>query len=268
MTLSNPVLNSVAFRGPARVGGTAAGRINDVAPAVASGHRMTFAGAVGRTAVLFAVLLATAVGGWEWTRITGTGLAGMIPWIVGGAAAIVLGITVGVTSRTRVRPGLIVAFAAVEGMVVGSVSAWFDHRYPGVVLQAVLATLVVTGITLLLSATGLVRANRRATRVWIVAMIGYVLFTAVDALLAWTGIVPDAFGTHGQQLFGLPLAYLIGAFVVVMAAYALIRDFDAIREGVRSGVPSDRAWLGAFGVMVTIVWLYLEVLRILGRARS
>ncbi len=88
--------------------------------------------------------------------------------------------------------------------------------------------------------------------------------------LMWTGVTEGAFGMHSAPgpLFGIPWGVLIGGLVVIMAAYSLVLDFDMIQQGVRNGAPRQYGWLGAFGMMVTIVWLYIEILRIIAIARG
>ena len=105
-----------------------------------------------------------------------------------------------------------------------------------------------------------------------IAMIGYLVFSLINLGLMWFNvpIAGGAFGLLSQPsfLFGIPWGVLIGVFVVIMAAYSLVLDFDSIQQGVRNGAPRQFAWLGAFGIMVTVVWLYVEILRILAIARG
>ena len=124
-------------------------------------------------------------------------------------------------------------------------------------------TLGVFFVTLLLFRSGKVRATPKATRFFLIAMVGYMAFSLVNLVLMWTGVTQSAFGLMGVTLFGIPLGVLIGVFVVLMAAYSLILDFDQIKTGVERGAPRIYAWTAAFGLIVTLVWLYLEILRIL-----
>ena len=142
--------------------------------------------------------------------------------------------------------------------------------WPGIVVQAVIATLAVVGVTLALFASGKVRASARATKIFMVAMFGYLAFGLLNLILMWTGVTEGAFGMHSapSPLFGIPWGVLIGGLVVIMAAYSLVLDFDMIQQGVRNGAPRQYGWLGAFGMMVTIVWLYIEILRIIAIARG
>ena len=127
-------------------------------------------------------------------------------------------------------------------------------------------------MTLALFASGKVRASKRATKIFMIAMIGYLVFSLINLVLMVfdVPIAGGAFGLLSQPsfLFGIPWGVLIGVFVVIMAAYSLVLDFDQIQQGVRNGAPRQYGWLGGFGIMVTVVWLYVEILRILAIARG
>jgi uncharacterized YccA/Bax inhibitor family protein len=235
--------------------------------------RMTVEDTVWKTVGLFAILVVAAVVGWIWTMspVTATQPSPTIlPWIIGALGGFVLAMVVIFTSRKKVRPGLIFAYAAFEGLFVGGISAFFDYLYPGIVIQATLATLSVVGVTLALFASGKVRASAKATKVFMIAMIGYLVFSLVNVglMIFNAPIAGGAFGILSQKVFGIPLGLIIGVLVVIMAAYSLVLDFDSVQQGVRNGAPRQFAWLGAFGIMVTVVWLYVEILRILAIVRG
>lgn len=235
--------------------------------------RMTVEDTVIKTIGLFAILLVTAVVGWMWTMapVTATNPSPtMVPWILGALGGFVLAMVVIFTSRKKIRPALIWGYAAFEGLFIGAISAFFEFIWPGIVIQATLATLAVVGVTLALFASGKVRASKKATKVFMIAMIGYLVFSLVNVVLMLFNvpIAGGAFGLLSQQVFGIPLGLIIGVLVVIMAAYSLVLDFDSIQQGVRNGAPRQYAWLGAFGIMVTVVWLYVEILRILAILRG
>jgi uncharacterized YccA/Bax inhibitor family protein len=234
--------------------------------------RMTVEDTVFKTIALFAVLLITAVVGWVWSASTITPTTGptMLPWLVGAIGGFVLAMVVIFTSAKKVRPALIFAYAAFEGLFVGAISLYFEFIFPGIVLQASLATFAVVGVTLALFASGKVRASKRATKIWMIAMIGYMVFALLNVVLMLFNapIAGGMFGLYSQKVFGIPLGLIIGVLVVIMAAYSLVQDFDFIQQGVRNRAPREIGWLGGFGIMVTVVWLYLEILRIIGIARS
>ncbi|WP_375385924.1 Bax inhibitor-1/YccA family protein [uncultured Microbacterium sp.] len=236
--------------------------------------RMTIEDTVWKTVGLFAILLVTAAVGWFWTlggtSTTQPAALNILPWIVGALGGFVLAMVVIFTSRKKIRPALIFAYAAFEGLFIGGISAFFEVQFQGIVLQATLATISVVGVTLALFASGKVRASKKATKVFMIAMIGYLVFSLINVglMIFNVPIAGGAFGLLSNKIFGIPLGLIIGVVVVIMAAYSLVLDFDNVQQGVRNGAPREYAWLGAFGIMVTVVWLYVEILRILAIARG
>ena len=235
--------------------------------------RMTVEDTVLKTVGLFAVLLVSAAVGWFWT------LGGEVdplraqtisslPYWIGAIGGLVMAMVVIFGSRKKIRPALIFGYALFEGLFVGGISAFFEIQWPGIVVQATIATLSVVGVTLALFASGKVRASKRATKIFMIAMIGYLVFSLLNLVLMWTGINDNAFGLFSMKIMGIPLGLIIGVLVVIMAAYSLVLDFDQIQQGVRNGAPRKYGWLGGFGIMVTVVWLYVEILRILAIARG
>lgn len=290
MASSNPAFNNPAFqeKGASRVGLTPPAAVDAAATAQLEGAfaappagsvqtgRMTVEDTVYKTIGLFAILLVGAVAGWLWSMSTVTrtgGTPSMAPWIIGGLGGFVLAMVVIFGSRTKVRPALIFAYAAFEGLFVGAISSFFEFIWPGIVLQATLATLVVVGVTLALFASGKIRASKRATKIFLIAMVGYLVFSLVNVVLMMFGVLNSTNGggfgmLSDVRIAGIPLGLIIGVFVVIMAAYSLVLDFDSIQQGVRNGAPRQFGWMGAFGIMVTVVWLYLEILRILAILRG
>ena len=239
--------------------------------------RMSVEDTVWKTAGLFGILLVTAAIGWVWTlggldvpryNPYNPAAVNVLPWVIGALGGFVLAMVLTFTSRKKVRPALIFAYAALEGLFIGGISAYFEVRWPGIVFQATLATVSVVGVTLALFASGKIRASKKATKVFMIAMMGYLVFSLLNLVLMWTGVNTNAFGLFSQPIFGIPLGLIIGVLVVIMAAYSLVLDFDQIQQGVRNGAPRQYGWLGAFGIMVTVVWLYVEILRIIAIARG
>jgi uncharacterized YccA/Bax inhibitor family protein len=235
--------------------------------------RMSYEDTIWKTVGLFAILLVTAAVGWVWTMagVTPTNPnPSILPWMIGALGGFVLSLVVIFTSRKKIRPALIFGYAAFEGLFVGAISAFFEFLWPGIVVQATLATFAVVGVTLALFASGKIRASKRATKVFMIAMIGYLVFSLINIglMLFNVPIAGGAFGLLSEKFMGIPLGVIIGVLVVIMAAYSLVLDFDSIQQGVRNGAPRQFGWLGAFGIMVTVVWLYLEILRILAIARG
>ncbi|UYO96305.1 Bax inhibitor-1/YccA family protein [Microbacterium sp. M28] len=239
--------------------------------------RMSVEDTVWKTVGLFVILLATAAVGWVWTLggtpfpdRADTASVSMVPWMVGALVGFVLAMVVTFTSRKKVRPALIFAYAAFEGLFIGAISAFFEMIWPGIVGQATLATVAVVGVTLALFASGKVRASKKMTKIVMIAMIGYLVFGVLNLIGMWTGLVDPqlTFGIYSMKIMGIPVGLLIGLLVVFMAAYSLVMDFDQIQQGVRNGAPRKYGWLGAFGIMVTVVWLYVEILRIIAIVRG
>jgi uncharacterized YccA/Bax inhibitor family protein len=223
--------------------------------------RMTYEDTMVKILISFAVLLGGAAVGW------------FIPIIWIPAAIIGFVLSLVNIFKKKPSPPLVLAYAAVEGVFVGGITAFLEVRFPGIAIQAVLATSVVIAVTFALFASGKVRASRRATKVFLIAMVGYGLFSLVNLGLMVTGINKDAFGLSSALVtipfigVQLPLGVIMGVFVVIMAAYSLVLDFDSIKTGVTRGAPRIYAWSAAFGLLVTVVWLYIEILRIIALLR-
>lgn len=225
--------------------------------------RMTYEDTIAKTALCFAILVVAAVAGWVLTP--------GIPFlpILGAIVGLVLGLVN--TFKKEPSPGLILGYAAAEGIFVGGISYVFEGAFGGgLVLQAVLATLVVVGVTLALFKSGKVRASKKATKVFLIAMVGYMVFSLVNVGMMMFGGTTGAFGLNSMQIgnTGIPLGVVIGLLAVVMAAYSLVLDFDFIQRGVNNRAPRKFGWSGAFGIMVTVVWLYVELLRLFAILRN
>ena len=222
---------------------------------------MTIEDSIMKSAVSFGLLLVGAAIGWLTVE------AVPFLWIGAGIVGFVLAL-VNIFKKEPSAP-LVLAYAGVQGVFVGGISAWYELAYGGgIVAQAVVATLVVVGVTLALFASGKIRASKRATKIFLIAMVGYLVFSLVNFGLMIFGVTDDPWGLRGAEIMGIPLGVIIGVLVVIMAAYSLVLDFDFIQQGVRNRAPRKYGWTGAFGIMVTVIWLYLEILRILAIARD
>ncbi|HEY8913805.1 Bax inhibitor-1/YccA family protein [Lacisediminihabitans sp.] len=220
--------------------------------------RMTYEDTMVKVVVSFAILLVGAAVGWIFPVLA-------IPAAIVGFVLALVNIF-----KKKPSPALVLSYAAVEGIFVGGITSFFESHYPGIALQAVIGTLVVVGVTLALFASGKIRASKRATKIFLIAMVGYLVFSVVNVILMATGVTSDAFGLRSAPipfLGGLPLGVVLGVLVIIMAAYSLVLDFDSIQKGVQRGAPRIYGWTGAFGIMVTVVWLYLEILRLLAILR-
>jgi uncharacterized YccA/Bax inhibitor family protein len=230
-------------------------------PAATPGQtgRMTVEDTIIKTILAFAVLLGGAYIGWTFNSFPV-----MIVGLVGG---LVLGLVN--TFKKVPSPALIVAYAALEGIFVGAISMVFNSMWEGIVTQAVIGTLGVIGVTLFLFLSGRFRSSARMTKIVTVAMVGYLVYQVVNVILMATGVTGDAqFGLSSANIMGIPLGLIIGVVVVFLAAYSLVLDFESIKLGAERGVPAVYAWQGAFGILVTVVWLYLEILRMIAIFRG
>lgn len=218
--------------------------------------RMSYEDTMVKIVVSFVILLVGAAVGW------------FIPVLALPAALVGFVLALVNIFKKKPSPALVLSYAAVEGIFVGGITVFFESRFPGIAVQAVLGTLVVVGVTLALFASGKIRASKRATKIFLIAMIGYGVFSLINFILIATGVNSDAFGLRGTVLvFGIPLGVILGPLVIIMAAYSLVLDFDSIKTGVQRGAPRVYGWVAAFGIMVTVVWLYLEILRLLALLR-
>lgn len=218
--------------------------------------RMSYADVVMKTIITFGVLLAGAVIGWAIPIL-------MIPGLVVGLVLALVNIFKKNPSR-----GLILAYAGFQGLFVGGISAVFNSMWDGIVTQAIFGTLAVVGVTLFLFLNGKLRSSPRMTKIFIVGMVGYLVFSLTNFGLMMFGVTDAMFGLRSYEIFGIPLGFFLGIFVVLLAAYSLVLDFESIKAGVESGAPAKFGWRAAFGIVVTVVWLYIEVLRLLAILRG
>jgi uncharacterized YccA/Bax inhibitor family protein len=259
MRSTNPVLSrdDVFTRGgyatfnTAGGAGTQLGTRMDEVRAPAGFRTMTLDDVVSRTGLLF--LIAAITGGLAWYLNIGFGVALL-------AAFVGLGLAIVNSFKKVPSPALIMAYAAVEGVFLGVISHALETLYSGIVVQAVAATGVTFAVMLALYRSGRIRVTPRFTRVLVGAMLGYLAFLLVNLVL-------NLFGTGGNLWSG-GFGLVTAAFGVVLASLFLTLDFDEIERGVRAGAPQLEAWRAAFGLMVTLVWLYMELLRLISILRS
>jgi len=205
--------------------------------------RMTMDDVVMRTATLFAVLV--AVGAFAWGA-NSPGLA-----LVGFLGGFVLAMINSFSKKVRVP--LVIAYAAAQGLALGTISRIYNETYSGIVGQAVIGTLCAFGGILVAYRSGKIRVTPKFTRIMLGALMGYFVF----------GIITMFTGFPGGQT-GL----LIAVAGVALATFFLVLDFDQIERAIAAGAPQEESWRMAFGLMVTIVWLYMEVLRLLSILRN
>jgi uncharacterized YccA/Bax inhibitor family protein len=224
--------------------------------------RMTFDDVIIKTAIC----LAAVVAGAAVTLVVALPLASLL-MIVGALGGFVLALVN--TFKKQPSPALILAYAALEGLFLGGLTRILDGLYPGVGLQAVIGTLSVFAVTLVLFKSGKVRATPKAMRFFMIATIGYAVFALINMVMMWTGAVDSPFGLRtSMEIAGIPLGVFIGLLAIGLAAFSLIMDFTSIEAGVRSGAPERFSWTAAFGLTVTLVWLYVEIIRLLAILRG
>ena len=212
---------------------------------ITSTPKMTVEGTAGKVFGMFLVLLATAGVTWFF------GLTAlMFPAMLVG-----LGLGLWATFGKKVRPGVIMAYAAAEGVFLGGITLLFETMYPGIAQQAVLATLCTAGAMFAAYRFGWIKVNARFTRVMTFALIGYMAFGLINLVV---GLVTNSAGAYGSG-FG----WLIALVGVGLAAFTLNLDFEAIMVGSRDGLPVENEWRAAFGLVSSLIWLYVEILRLL-----
>ena len=226
----------------------------------ATSGAMTLNGTVNKTGMMLLMLVATAA--YTWSLYTPENPGAVMPWLlVGGIGGFIVAL-VTVFKKTW-APVTAPLYALLEGLFVGAVSAMFEASFPGIVMQAVMLTMGVLASLLLAYKSGLIKATENFK-------LGVVAATGGIALLYLVNIGMRLFGLDGigfiHEASWMGIAF--SAFVVVIAALNLVLDFDFIESGVEAGAPKYMEWYGAFGLVVTLVWLYLEILRLLAKLQS
>ena len=239
---NNPVLKEKAFAGP-----------------IVAGETMTIQGTVNKTGLLLFFVIVTAA--WTWGLSHSNTPEAAFPWMIGGAVG---GFAVALVTIFKKEWSPITApiYALLEGLFLGGMSALFEKSYPGIATQAVALTFGVLFVLLLAYKTGLVRATRGFK-------LGVIAATGAIAVVYLVNIVMTMFFHTGISILqsSTPLGIGISVVIVIVAALNLILDFDMIETGAKMGAPKYMEWYGAFGLMVTLIWLYLEILRLLGKTR-
>jgi uncharacterized YccA/Bax inhibitor family protein len=229
---------------------------NQPAAGPADTGRMTYDDVIVKTAACLGVVVAGAA----VTLFVSMGLASML-MIVGALGGFVLALVN--TFKKQPSPALILAYAGLEGLFLGGLTRILDAQFPGVGLQAVVGTLSVFAVTLVLFKSGKVRATPKAMKFFMIALGGYALFSVVNLVMMLTGVTTEPFGLR-SGIIGVA----IGVLAIGLAAFSLVMDFTSIEAGVQSGAPQRFSWTAAFGLTVTLVWLYVEIIRLLAILRG
>lgn len=207
---------------------------------------MTIEGTAGKVLAMFAVLLVAATATWLFQPLQALWFPSMF---VG------MGLALWATFSKTVRPAVIIAYAAVEGVFIGGISALFEAQYPGIVQSAVLGTLTTAGAMFAAYRFGWIKVDARFTRVMTFAIIGYAVFALINL-----GFV---LVTGGSGVYGSSFGWIAGLIGAGLAAFTLNLDFETIVVGAREKWPAELEWRAAFGLTVTLIWLYVEILRLL-----
>src|SRR5579875_915250 len=222
---------------------------------VAGERWMTLDDVVVRTAAMLGtVLLSGAI---AWVALPDRLFAPVL--IVALMAGLGLGLFMSFTARVNAPLALI--YSVCEGVLLGSISRVFEQAYPGIVVQAVTGTVMVAAGMLIVYKIGAIRVTPKFTRVVVGATIG--VFGLMTVNLIASLFTPGGLGLRSGGAF----AIIFSLVCIVLAAFNLVLDFDMIERGIRQGAPQKLAWYAAFGLTVTLIWLYIEILRLLGYMR-
>ena len=248
---SNPFLNNKSF--------TATSRAEQVhnATVIGSDLEMSLAGTINKTAILFLLLTAAAMVTW-W--MTFNGMNAMVPTI--GGAIIGLILVVIAAFKPQYSGYLAPGYAIFEGLFIGGISAIFQAKYPGIVIQAVGATFATFIVCLGLYKYKIVKVTEQFRSVVIAATLAIATFY----LISWIVSMFSSYQPihHGNSMMSIG----ISVFVIIIAALNIFLDFDSIEKGVQQKMPKYMEWFGAMGLMITLVWLYIEFLRLLSKLSS
>lgn len=259
--MPNPVLNEKSFREASRAGWAAPDGATQYIPGITDGPtspfaqgQMTMNGTMTATAVLFALLLGAAVFGWNAVKVN----AGFPSWILVGILA-AFGLSMLLRFKPKMAMVLAPIYALIEGVIVGAISKVYNVAYNGIVFQAVGATLGVFAVMLFLYRTRIIKVTDRMRKVVGAATLGLMVFYLLTIGLHFLHVnVPLVNSSSG---FGI----LFSVLAAGLAAWHLALDFDNIEKWTTAGSPKYMEWYAGFGLMVTVVWLYLELLRLLSK---
>lgn len=246
MRTANPTLTGETF--------------NQVSAPAAGAERMSVGGAVNRTAILLVLLVIAA--GFVWAQFIGAAEpTGLMPYILVGALG---GLVVAIVTvfKKEWAPYTSPAYAILEGLAIGGISVLAETRFPGIVIQAVGLTFGVLAVLLFAYRSGIIKVTAKL-RAGVIAATGAILVVYLATfVLGFFGVgVPYI---HGSG----PIGIIFSIVVVVVAALNLVLDFDFIERGAEQGAPKYMEWYAAFGLIVTLIWLYIEILRLLSKIRS
>ncbi|NGM12180.1 Bax inhibitor-1/YccA family protein [Verrucosispora sioxanthis] len=205
---------------------------------------------VVKTVTLLAIVGVAAAAAWALVPDMFLGVA----WIGAAVVGLVLGLIISFSRMAN--PALVVAYAVVEGVLVGAVSKFFESLYDGIVLQAVTATFGVFFVMAMLYKARVIRATPKFVKGMIAVMAGLFAVMLINLVLA-------LFGVNTGLRDGSPLAIGFSIVCIVVASLSFVLSFKEVEDGVRMGLPQRYSWVAAFGILVSLIWLYIEMLRLL-----
>ncbi|MEU6817274.1 Bax inhibitor-1/YccA family protein [Streptomyces sp. NPDC046860] len=214
--------------------------------------RMTMDDVVVRSAITLGTVVVGAVLAWALLPVSTTSYA-----LAFGSAIIAMVLGLVQSFKRKPSPALILGYAVFEGIFLGVISEMFNSRWSGAPFQAVLGTMAVSAATLLVYKAGWIRVTARYARIGMTIAIAFVLAMVVNMLLVAFGVAPDG-GLRGMG----PLGAIVGVIAILLGAFFLTLDFKQIEDGIAYGAPREESWLAAFGLTVSLVWIYLEMLRL------
>jgi uncharacterized YccA/Bax inhibitor family protein len=224
-------------------------------------ERMTMGGVASATGVLFVLLLGAGLVGWNMVDPSPEGQVSLPGWLL-PAVLVGVAIAIGAAFKPHLARFLAPVYAVVEGLVLGAISRAFENEWNGIVVQAVALTAIVFAAMLFVYSARIVRVTDRFRRVVVGAVLGIMVFYAVSILLSLFGAGMPLVWDAG------PFGILFSLFVAGLAAFNLMLDFDLVERGTQAGLPKHMEWFCALSLMVSIVWLYLEILRLLAKLRE
>jgi uncharacterized YccA/Bax inhibitor family protein len=230
------------------------------APPAAPSRYLTLDDVISRSVVLIGVLLIAAAFTWFVVPDSAVGLA----TVIGIFGALGLGLYMAFTGKANAANSI--AYAALEGVALGAISELFNRQWPGIVVQAVTGTVMVALGVLVVYKTGAVRVTPKFTKVVFAATLGVVGLMVVNLIASI--FVHGGLGLRGGSGGNIGIAIAFSLLCIVIAAMNLIVDFDLIEQSVRRGVDERYGWYLSWGILVTLVWLYLEILRLLSYLRG
>ncbi|MFK0025312.1 Bax inhibitor-1/YccA family protein [Streptomyces sp. NPDC090798] len=214
--------------------------------------RMTMDDVVMRSAMTLGTVTVGAILAWALLPVSSTSYGLAI-----GSALVAFVLAMVQSFKRTASPALILGYAAFEGVFLGVISEMYNSRWSGAPFQAVLGTMAVSGATLLVYKAGWVRVTARYARIGMTIAIAFVVVMAVNLLLVAFGVAGDG----GLRSMG-PLGAIVGILAILIGAFFLTLDFKQIEDGIAYGAPKEEAWLAAFGLTMTLVWIYVEMLRL------